>query len=106
MKIAARQYVELKDGKPTVESVNRAWDYVHRISSVKKADKEKPHLKDLLYIRGIVRNRCTYCNESRALELLEEAFNAGATVEDMKRIARTVRNWTEWQSEMYELIGA
>lgn len=105
MKIATRQYVELKDGKPTVESVNRAWDYVGRISSVKKADKEKPHLKDLLYIRGIVRNRCTYCNESRALELLEEAFDAGVTVEDMKRLAKAARNWTEWQSEMYELTG-
>jgi hypothetical protein len=62
---------------------------------VKKADKEKPHLKDLLYIRDIVRNRCTYCNDNRALELLQEAFDAGVAVEDLKRLARTVRNWKD-----------
>lgn len=106
MKAAVRQYVELQDGKPTLSSVKTAWEYVGRISNMKKADKEKPYLKDLLYVRGIVRNRCSYCNESRALELLEQAYESGSEIEDLKRLAKSVRNWSEWQNEMNELIEA
>ena len=104
MKIAARQYVELKDGQPTHESVNNAWSYVGRICNVKKADTEKPYLKDLLYIRAIVRNRLSYSNEHKALELLEDAYLKGVSVEDLKQLARRARKWSMWEDEMYALL--
>lgn len=105
MKIAARQYVELRDGKATHESVNKAWNYVGRICSVKKADAEKPYLKDLLYIRAIVRNRLHYSNERKALELLEDGYLKGVTIDRLKLVARRARNWSSWEDEMYELLA-
>lgn len=104
MRIAARQYVQLQDGKPTNESVNNAWSYVGRICTVKRADVEKPYLKDLLYIRAIVRNRFNYCDDKKALELLEDAYVGGTSIDQLKVVARRTRNWADWQSEMYELI--
>lgn len=104
MRISSRQYIELADGKPTQESVNKAWNYVGRICTVKKADADKPHLKDLLYVRAICRNRFNYCDETKALQLLEDAYGKGAAVEYLKTLARRARNWSDWQSDMYELI--
>jgi hypothetical protein len=104
MRIAARQYVMLRNGKPTHESVNKAWDYVGRICNVKKADSEKPYLKDLLYIRAIVRNRLNYSNERKALELLEDAYLKGVSVEDLKQLARRAQNWSSWEDDMHELL--
>jgi hypothetical protein len=105
MKIAAKQYVEIEDGKPTPESVNKAWDYVGRICRVKQSDKDKPYLKDILYIRGILRKRLSYCNEREALELLEQAVESGIDVEQLKRNAKSARNWTQWRGEMDEMLG-
>ena len=106
MKIAVRQYIVLNDGKPTIESVNNSWSYVGRICTVKKADVEKPYLKDLLYIRAILRNRFNYCNEHKALELLEDVHLNGCSIEYLKTIARRARNWSDWESEMYEVLNS
>ena len=73
MRIAVDKHVEYKEGKPTQESVEKAWKYVPRVANMKKVDQEKPHIKDLLYIRGILRNRFSYCDEQKALEMLEDA---------------------------------
>jgi hypothetical protein len=103
MRIAARQYVVLQDGKPTHESVNTAWGYVGRICTVKKADTEKPYLKDLLYVRAIVRNRFNYSNDKKALELLEHAYLKGIAIDHLKVVARRARNWSDWEDEMHDL---
>jgi hypothetical protein len=105
MRIAARQYVILQDGKPTHESVNTAWGYVGRICSSKKADTEKPYLKDLLYVRAIVRNRLNYSNERKALELFEAVYLKGTAVDNLKLIARRARSWADWEDEMYDLLN-
>ena len=96
---------QAEDGKPTPESVNKAWDYVGRICRMKQSEKEKPYLKDILYIRGILRKRFSYCNEREALELLEQAVESGIDVEHLKRNAKNVRNWSQWRGEMSELLG-
>jgi hypothetical protein len=60
---------------------------------------DRPHMKDLFYIRGIIRNRC-YCNDRKAIELLEEAYDAGVHVEDLKQLALTTTSWTTWHRTM------
>ena len=104
MRISVDKYVDHKDGVPTQESVEKAWKYVPRIANMKKVDQEKPHIKDLLYIRGILRNLFSYCDEQRALEILEDAFDKGADIEELKRLAKRSRNWSSWQSDMEEYI--
>lgn len=68
---------------------------------VKYAD--KPWMRDLFYIRGIIRNRC-YCNDQKAIALLEEAHEAGIHIEDLKQLALTTTSWTSWHRTMRDWI--
>lgn len=104
MKIAVTKYVELKEGVPTSDSVDNAWGYVGKICNVKRVDEKKPYFKDLLYIRGILRNRLSYCDESRALDLLEEAVEAGCDTESLKKHAKRSSSWSQWKNDIEELI--
>lgn len=104
MRLAVDKYLEHEGGKPTQNSVEVAWKYVDRIGNMRRVDQEKPHIKDLLYVRGILRNRFWYCDEHRALELLEDAYDAGVSIEDLKGIARRSRNWSAWQTEIEQFI--
>lgn len=60
--------------------------------------------RELLYIRGICRNRFHYCNDHICLDLLKEASECGVDVETLSRVAKQSRNWTEWRLEMHDLI--
>ncbi len=105
MRIATEQYIEYdKEGVPTQESVELAWGKVKGICIVRRAQAKKPYLQDLLYIRGILRNRLSYVNMRLALELLEKAYKAGAEVEQLKEHALSVRNWTQWRGEIESFI--
>lgn len=92
------------DGEITDESANKAFYYIPRIASVKRAEQTKPWLRDAAYIKGIIRNRLSYVGWERAAQLLEEAFEWGANADDLKSIAKYCRNWTGWQSEMEDHI--
>lgn len=102
MRVSIAQYVKYENGIPTIESVCKACDYIPRICSVTRRTKNTPYLRDLYYIRGIVRKRM-YCNEWKATELLEIAFKAGHETEELKDIACNARNWTEWRTMMENL---
>ena len=104
MRIAAEQYLEFEDGKPTQDSVEHAWGKVRGICAVRCSAAEKPYLKDLLYVRGILRKRLAYLDETEALALLEQAHDHGASVEWLKNHAKSVRNWSQWRDEIDELI--
>lgn len=64
---------------------------------------DKPHMKDLFYIRGIIRNRC-YCNDQKAIDLLEEAYDAGIPTEQLKEVALRATSWTTWHRVMRDWI--
>lgn len=103
--VSVRQYLRYgDDGKPTADSVSKAWDYVGRIASVRKREKDKPELRDLLYARGIARNRCGYFNDIYALQLLQDAHGLGAEMDEIRDIAKTCRSWSNWRDEMDALI--
>ena len=94
-----------EDGKPMDESVTKVFDYVIKICRCKDLNEDKPYMKDLFYIRGILRNRLNYCNEWKALDYLERAYLTGACVESLKDCAKTVRNWTQFCEIIEEFIG-
>jgi hypothetical protein len=77
----------------------KAFSMVPRIVNSKRLNEEKPWMKDLFYIRAIIRNRM-YCNERVAIDLIEQAYHAGAHVEELKDWAKRARNWTNWRNEM------
>ncbi len=104
MRIAVDQYVDFEDGEPTKESVEYAWKKVGGICNIRQLERERPHTQRLFYIRGILRNRLDYLNESIALELLQEALDANASVESLERYAKSVRSWTEWRNGVEDFI--
>lgn len=106
MKIAVDQYVEYEDGKPTHESVELAWKRVGGICNTKRQEKENPAISRVFYIRGILRNRLSYCDERIALQLLKEAIAVGATVESLESNAKQVRNWSQWRTDIEEFISS
>ncbi|MFD2206620.1 HNH endonuclease [Kiloniella antarctica] len=98
------QYLDWdNDEEATSESWNKAFDYVPRISSVKRRTKEKPYLRELYYIRGILRNR-VYVNESYIMDLLEDAVSYDADLEGVKYLAKTCNNWTQFKEKVEDYI--
>lgn len=110
MRVSTDQYLryeEVTEGEshPTAESVQKAFSYVPRIIGNKKTMAEKPYLKELYYIRGILKNRLNYCNPQKALEYLEQAYAADVPYSDMTELAKTCRNWTQFVSGIAALIN-
>lgn len=94
---------EDRDVLYTHESVEKAFKYIPKICHIKTLQEEKPYMKDLFYIRGIVNNRM-YCDKPLALSYLERAHLAGASIPSFKTLAVEARNWTEWRKAMEEYL--
>lgn len=94
-----------EDGEPIDESVTKVFDYVVKICHCKDLNEDKPYMKDLFYIRGILRNRLSYCNDWKALDYLERAYLANATIESLKDCAKNVKNWTQFCDAVEEFLG-
>jgi len=106
MRISVIQYLDYEEdnGEPTHESIELAIDKIGGICVTRRREKERPHWKELLYIRGILRNRFSYVDEVCALELLERAVNLGATIESLRKFAKTAKRWSLWRYEMENFI--
>jgi hypothetical protein len=61
-------------------------------------------LKEILYIRGILRYGFEYVNEEMALELLKTSVKFGASINDLKEHAFRSRNRTTWRDSMEKYI--
>ena len=69
-----------------------------RVAAVRRKTKRKPYLRDLLYIRGILRNRLTYVNERMALKLMENAVEGGASTDQIRDASMRVVSWPDWKA--------
>lgn len=104
MRAVAAQKLVMEDGEYTADSVREAWEYLHRICSFQRRNADKPYIRDLFYVRGIICNRFSYVNELEALNLLKSGYRAGLEIEELKDIATTARNWTDWRYQMERAI--
>ncbi|MEM8717973.1 MAG: HNH endonuclease [Cyanobacteria bacterium P01_G01_bin.39] len=104
MRIATKQYLQYDNDQPTQESVSHAWSKIGGICKTKKLENSKPYMRELFYIRGILRKRLNYLNEWKCLKLLEKAYHCGASLEKLKQHACDVRNWTQWRQDMEAFI--
>ena len=106
MKTSVDQYLCFDGEDPTVptkESVEKAFDYVPRIIVSEERMRERPYLRDLYYIRGILRNRFRYLNEWKALSIMEAVVLDGGTTDDIKAIALSVDDWADFCAEVEQL---
>lgn len=60
--------------------------------------------RNIMYIKGICKNRFSYFVPGTADSLLANAFNAGYDFDYLKLVAINARNWTDWKEEMEGLI--
>lgn len=90
-----------EDGNVTHESVETAFDKLGGICRLKTQPDE---VKELFYIRGILRNRLFYCNDQIAIRYLKQAHALGCTVEQLKAYALEVKNWTEFREGMEQFF--
>ncbi|MDI9413362.1 MAG: HNH endonuclease [Bacillota bacterium] len=104
--ISTSQYLEADNetGDHTLESVEKAFDYIERIAAMRRKSEDKPYLRKLLYIRGILRNRLYYVNETEVLSMLENAHLTGIDLDDIQDLALTVSNWTEFSNRIRDLV--
>lgn len=97
---SASQYLKTKNGVIDPQTVDTFFEYIPRILSCRGKFEAKPYLKDLMYIRGIMRNRFSYVNQTVAIKWLEEAYIGGMTPQELTDIVLSSKNWTEWRYEM------
>ena len=90
------------DGKPTKESVEDSWTKVGCFCIVNKASLEDPELKELYYIRGIIRKRLDgkWFIPHQALNWLKAARSWGVDMEELKDIAREVYSWPNFGNKI------
>jgi hypothetical protein len=73
---------------------------------VEKASKSNPDIKQLFYIRGILRNRIPgYFDEARALQYLKNARSWDIDLNELSEIARRVKNWSQFTQAIGDAIG-
>lgn len=82
-----------------IESDEDASWFIDMIPKVAAMRRKPATERRLYYIRGILRRRA-YCNDERAMELMRGAIEAGADIQWIEDVAKSVRNWTEFREQM------
>jgi hypothetical protein len=107
METSAVQYLKRnKAGKCTRESWDLAFNRIPGICQIDRLSKENPELKQLYYIRGIVRNRMPYYyDNAKALQLLRAGASAGIPLPVLREIAQTASNWDDFEDSICAAIN-
>ena len=104
MRIATDTYIEFEDKRPTQDSVEIAWQKIGGICTTRRREAINPDSSRIYYIRGILRNRLSYCNETVAIQLLRKVVAAGGNIEYLEDHAKEARTWTQWTDHIYEYL--
>jgi hypothetical protein len=96
MGLAAQTYFEYADDQLTDESVERAWSKVGGICATRRKLDKEPHLQQLYYIRGILRNRLGQIDEVYTLKVLRAQLTWNVSVEDLQWAAKEARSISHW----------
>lgn len=83
-------YVEYADGKPTNESWNRAFIKIPAFCSIQKQEAEKPYIRRLLYIQGIIRKRAR-APRYNCVAYLEHLHLCGFSLDELESDAKGMR---------------
>lgn len=88
-----------------VESTDHAFNMIPAIANVRRASRDKPHLQQFFYIRGILRRRFDYVNEWLVIGLMDEAVTAGADIDRLTELAKRTPSWNRFRSTLEEFIA-
>lgn len=85
------------------EQAEKVFSYTPIICAARKRNAGKPWMKDLYWCRGVIRSR-HYCNDQKAIQLLERAYDAGIEIDVLKGLCLSSRSWTEWHRTLEDLL--
>lgn len=107
LKISVEQYLLLiEDGDEYKISVQKTFESIPKICNFRKLSKDKPYMRDLYYIRGILGNRCNVDKKDwRCIKLMEDAVLNGVLIEDIKNAALNSISWYEFKKSLEGLQG-
>ena len=85
--------------KPTAVSVIKAWQKIPGILAIKSLPDAQ---RELHYIKGILRNRLAYLPYD-VMRNLQDAFDAGVPIDDMKLEAKHTRSWSAYRDYLFSM---
>lgn len=95
---------ENESGEWTAESVETAFS---KIGSVCRVNQQPDWMKELYYIRGIIRNRINLYNNQNQITLMEwliEAYESGVSIQRLRAIAYDANGWTSLRNKLFKAI--
>ena len=106
MDVAATQYLGTDgEGRIIPESWENAFWKIRGVCRTERASQNEPDLRDLYYIRGILRNKCANCfNNAKTLEGLRIARRGGISIDELKDIARRTSHWGDFAQVVNEVL--
>lgn len=87
----------LKGATNDRETIEQFFLSIPKTAGFKKQPEDR---QQLLYIRGILRNRLNYINEKMCMALLNHAVEKGVQISQLSDFAKTVKNWTTFKAEI------
>ena len=86
----------------TQESRNKAFNYIPRICECRKKGIDTPEMKEIFYIRGILRKRIgEVYNSYKTIDEIKLAIKNGIPVNDIKESALKCRSWKNFITLLY-----
>ncbi len=82
--------------EPTLESWGAAFSKIPGVADIKRQESEKPYLRRLFYIQGIIRNR-SRARRYNCVEYLEHLVLCGADLDDMEVRAKRLRTLEDFE---------
>jgi hypothetical protein len=101
---SAVSYLERdKRGAITEASWSTFFSKIPRIAAVERAAAKDPYLRDLLYVRAVLRNHVNFgwWAQRDCMPLLRRAIAAGIEPEELKHLAKQATKW-DWFAETLE----
>ncbi len=88
----------------TKESIDHAFSKLGGVARVLRDSIDKPYLKQLFYIRGILRKRLSYVDDRYALQLMERAVTFDVDLDSVQRLAQSARSWSAFRDDLERYI--
>jgi hypothetical protein len=107
MDISTEQYLEINgQGQATGASWELAFSKIPGICRVERESVENPDLKELFYIRGIVRNKCErYFDAPDCMEWLKAARSWDIPMQELRSIALQTRYYSHFTGLVSDAIN-
>lgn len=105
LEISAHQYLVATTDGFSQESVNKAFEYIPRICSVRKSTQDKPYLPDLFKLKWLVKKELYNAKEWEIMKVLEDAHLAGFSISDLRCIINASRSWANFKDALNEASG-